>query len=550
MRKSKEALGILLVLVLGINCLFLGPISTKVNAVAEYTVSTSVDDICVYQGSLYKGAWYKWDTTSIPLHRTVSSAIVKLYRINAATQTGDNLRIWRVNNQTWSEDDSHSEIFALDVDTSADYTGLEVSNGWKELDVTNQFQANYGSANFTIRLFDPDWILTSSAGVITGSGTNIGYDIASTPEDMITLTTHEHASYHPQLIVTLSIPAGTLLIEYYAPTIGDQASSITPQKHWNETQLLYVTYFYIYEDGTNVSVAGIPTSYSFSYINQNTTYSDDISSSGEMNFTSLYEGTYEVVFDPNQDWHKLHISLYAPDGVGVMWESFQIYINNTRVPFPPEYDLEIGYYEYEVKDYFSQVVLEGNFTLYASDPEDVHQNWEVPLYKVAFVNKDVVPYNVEITRNSITRVWPSDSTDIRLYGLASELPYTIVIRNVDTKEVRDSYTLYMSNDPQQKLLNYEPDEVDYIGGVAQVVKLLEPRDFILPAFFLLGGFALISSVTSRRSKKQQTRKDWRQAYLTQKGVTHASQLSSYDRRKFHEAEEHRFGKSRLRRKQG
>ena len=93
----------------------------------------------------------------------------------------------------------------------------------------------------------------------------------------------------------------------------------------------------------------------------------------------------------------------------------------------------------------------------------------------------------------------------------------------------------------------KPDEPSG-GGVVQKVAGLQPSDLILPAFIMLGGFALISNANQNRKEKKQNRKEWRRAYLYQKGATSKKDLSPYEKRKMAEAEEQRYGKSRFKRR--
>lgn len=85
------------------------------------------------------------------------------------------------------------------------------------------------------------------------------------------------------------------------------------------------------------------------------------------------------------------------------------------------------------------------------------------------------------------------------------------------------------------------------GGVAQVIRGLQPSDLILPAFLLLGGFAIIGNWNQKRGRIQQKREGWRQQQVRAQGASSMNDLHPYDRRKVREAEEKRYGKSRFKR---
>lgn len=420
----------------------------------------------------YYSVFIRFDISSLA-GLIIESAELSLYVFSTPCDSdpccvddGD-VRFWRVDNQVWTES-TDSSLLNETRDTQTEWTG-SIGDGRNLFDLSSivAVDVNAGNGFTTIRYEDPDGALTYP---FTGSATKqTGTSLVAGINDYPNTCTewgayaeeYGSATYDPILEVTTSQPVGTWRVDYDYSNMTDQSNNVIPEKHWNGTQLLYRIFLYPYEADCAVNVSGIDTSYSFAYINPDATKINNITSAGWIQFTELNGSMYEVVFDPNQDWHTLHISLYAPDGVGLMWESFQIYINDTRVPYPPAYQIQTGYYEYTVKDYFSQTVLASNFTISSSMGVDVYQNWEVPLYLMSFHNADQINYYVKITRNSITRTFPlppKGETTARLYGLSTNVDYTITIYKSDTDEFLTTYTLSMPALPKAQYINFDNDE--------------------------------------------------------------------------------------------
>lgn len=464
---SKKRVCLVLLLVWGISLVLTPPL--RVKAVDEYEISNAIADVYIYfypgeAGDFYYDIYIKWNVSTIPKGRTVQSATMYLYFESIGADSDGDMDAALVLNQDWTESTSPQTLHGYSKSDLTSYTGIS-GTGYHGFNILQIFQSNYGDDYLSLRIRDPD----HPVPVEPNTRQNLAYLLAGKykagDEDtryQITSRTGSSGQYPYLEVVLASIPAGTFQVYYDFPTETDMTSYITPESIWNSTQLLYRALLFPYEAGTNVTISGIPTTYAFEYINPNCSdFSDTINANGQLVVKELKASTYEVVFDPGQNWHTLHVSLYASDGVGLMWESFQIYINNTRVPYPPEYRLESGYYEYEIKDYFEQTVKTGTFTVYATDSEDVYQNWEVPLYAVSFHNGDPAPYRIEITRNAITRKFPlppKGDSIMRLYGLATNVEYTIEIYNTENGQRMDRYTLSVPNAPVSKYANYDDDE--------------------------------------------------------------------------------------------
>lgn len=446
------------------------PSPKTVVAASVETIKPAIEDLYLkstINGYTYRWTFVKWDISDFT-DSTILSATMGLYLVRLEGAITYEHRQWRVDNQGWTASTDNWELTNYTRDNQEDIVYNDPGEQqYIEFDCTAIITADIsdGNSNSTIRIEHPDYLteypytsdnITTVDSVLLDIGRHktgdYGYIQFSSSDDI--------EARQPYLTIRTVPP--TLTIEYDFPTYSNVTTTIVPIKLWNNTKLLYHFYLHPYEDLTNVSITNIATSYSFAYIFPNASdFEDNISTVGSLTFYNLYETEYEVVLSPSENWHTLHVSLYAPDGLGVMWESFQIYLNDTRI-YPPEYELEAGFYTYSIVDYFTQTVKTGNFTIADTDPAHIYQNIEVPVYSVAFHNADLAPYRIEITRNNITREFPSPpkgEAQVRLYGLSTNIPYTITIYQAESgAQIGQPYTLNVPNAPLAQYLNYDDDE--------------------------------------------------------------------------------------------
>jgi hypothetical protein len=180
--------------------------------------------------------------------------------------------------------------------------------------------------------------------------------------------------------------------------------------------------------------------------------------------TDKKSATGVITVDPVLDQSALvfasqyvFIDGYLPDGLGARFGDFKWYIDDTRI-YNPYIPLEKGNHSYYIQDFYDQTIVDTTvFTV--NSALDVNEvSVLLPVYTVGFTSQDETPYFVNITRNAISvknPVPPMGFTEVRLYGLATNVNYTVSYHFINGTQRGDDYTLSVPNYPIARLIDFD-----------------------------------------------------------------------------------------------
>lgn len=122
----------------------------------------------------YFGSQTKWNITSVPSGSLIDSSTICFYIYSKSGSPDNDVVVWRVDDQDWTESISLSGLQNQDLDTQTSSTLSSTSSGTNTcFDVTDIISEDYtaGNKNSSLRFEDPDYL--------TGTITNI--DVATGP---------------------------------------------------------------------------------------------------------------------------------------------------------------------------------------------------------------------------------------------------------------------------------------------------------------------------------------------------------------------------------
>lgn len=215
---------------------------------------------------------------------------------------------------------------------------------------------------------------------------------------------------------------------------------------------------------TTLTITGIPTDYSLDHIEGGACdTSDTIAGSGQLILTNTSLGRYTIFLDVGQNIHEMHFAHAMPDGLGARttWDEVRWFLNDSQVEHN-DYLMFDGVYDLDIYDYYNQLIVDSE-TITLEDTDAFFQRYEIilPLYYVMFSSTDDYPWTLNITRNAITyqlTIPPRQGAETRLYGLATNVNYTLTFINPVTNEIIDTYDLEMPNYPISARINYKSDD--------------------------------------------------------------------------------------------
>jgi hypothetical protein len=120
-------------------------------------VDNLADLLFTNTSSIGIGIQIKWNISSIPPDKLIENTLLCLYQDSSDNPSAD-VVIWRVNNQSWNEGSSGSDLesHSLTNQESSTFTGVS-DNVYNCINVTNQLNVDYGTnVNTSFRLEDVD----------------------------------------------------------------------------------------------------------------------------------------------------------------------------------------------------------------------------------------------------------------------------------------------------------------------------------------------------------------------------------------------------------
>jgi len=265
----------------------------------------------------------------------------------------------------------------------------------------------------------------------------------------------------------------------------------------------------ILEPNTNITISGIATSYSLDNILPQCNYTDTISSNGNLVLYNTAATSYTVTFATGKTKHVLHMAAHAQDGLGLKWEAFKWYLNNSRVPFPQEHELYAGTYALVVRDFYEENVATGSFTILATDPRHTFLEVSILHYLYTLGNWDRKEYTANVTRNARTTSYSLAgypcSISFYLFGTVNQINYTVEYFDSDGTSV-GSDIITMENDAQAGVIDYlagdEIPEVAAPAGAAVIYQL----DILLIILAISAVFGLVLFSTYRQESARRKAK--------------------------------------------
>jgi len=235
----------------------------------------------------------------------------------------------------------------------------------------------------------------------------------------------------------------------------------------------------VLQDDVNITLSDISKDYTIRSIHPAVSYEDNISTDGTLKLINVVKGSYEVIFRTGRTSHILHMASYAADGVGLEWERFKWYMNETRIPYPPEYELYSGNYTITIKDFYGETVATGDVKIPSSDPRHVYAQVGLDFYMFTLGNWDRQNYYVLVKRSGFTANYSLSSfpcsISFYMYGSLAGIDYefefyqttdegNVLNKTISMKTHADSYTIdYIAGD--------EIPEVAAPAGAAVIYEL-------------------------------------------------------------------------------
>jgi len=134
-------------------------------------------DILYADDSFLAGSQIKWNITSVPASKTIDNATLCLFIKIIDGSPDSDVRIWRIDDQTWDESSSAGTIEAQSLSNQTDGVLSSISlDTWSCMDVTKMIQTDYGlgNDNASIRLEDVDVLVGTITLALDDTGLHIG----------------------------------------------------------------------------------------------------------------------------------------------------------------------------------------------------------------------------------------------------------------------------------------------------------------------------------------------------------------------------------------
>ena len=228
------------------------------------------------------GFQIKLNISSIPISRNIYKSLLWVYiqRIPNGNPDQD-ARIWRIDNQTWVESMSASELQAQSQVNQTDTYWIETiaDDTWISMNVTQLFSVDYDDSNlnFTLRIEDVDSLVSSRDEVNDDAGLLFGVQQSG-----------DHLILEDREDTFLSGQIPYLNVTYYSQNTAPIISVLTTNNSNFTTSTPNISYNYT-DDNEYVSNISL---YINGAVNQSRGISTDLDTNLNLTTESLSDGTY------------------------------------------------------------------------------------------------------------------------------------------------------------------------------------------------------------------------------------------------------------------
>ncbi len=133
-------------------------------------------DVFLVDSSNSIGVQIKFNITSIPDSVTIDSANMYIYLISKHAALDNDMRIWRITDQTWTESSNAATFNGQSKTNQTDTTYSDTASTWSNINVTDMVDTDYGLDNSysSLRFEDIDVLLSTLVSVSDDNNLIIG----------------------------------------------------------------------------------------------------------------------------------------------------------------------------------------------------------------------------------------------------------------------------------------------------------------------------------------------------------------------------------------
>jgi len=214
---------------------------------------------------------------------TIINATLGLYTNDSSYFSGDtDIRLWRINDQTWTESSSAATINGQTKTNETNRTFSLTQSTWSAIDVTNITKTDQilGNNYVTIRFEDQDYLVINSildvtnvAYLLFSAGYLLDYLLFASSENPVTGT-------QPYLNITYSEPPD------YSPTYSSNGTNTTTYNNGN-TVLMFVNF----SDDIGLNYTWCHNNFTGSWINETKIARNGVLNYNHTNITQITAGT-------------------------------------------------------------------------------------------------------------------------------------------------------------------------------------------------------------------------------------------------------------------